>query len=208
MGTAVAACALASGGRYGGMPAEPVPVSFRFSSPEHGWITMTVTAGDTFVAVQCSNAYDPFPGLARWATEAIHGYNGAVEIDEEGASTVLWIDRDPGSYLCRLRAFEPGVRGQVARAYLDATVDAAQLAHSFEAGFSDLLGRHDPLQWRIGGPELPGDPALASVDLRGLRSALWALRLRALPGAVGPGIAEVRAAYEAELGRAARPVAF
>lgn len=180
-----------------------LPVSFGFTPPGNGWVGLDIGVGDRSDHVNCSDVYDPFPELADWARQLVHGLQGCVEIDEEGIATQLWLTREPGSYLGRFRVFEPGAAGQVEVMHIDATVDVVQLAQAYHAAFSTLVATHDPEGWSGRGVTTP----MAGIDLRWLAASLHALGVLEYPEARGLHDASrtSRERYEAELGDKALP---
>ena len=152
-----------------------VPVEFAFGPAVAGWIDLTVRAGREIDGIRCSNAYDPFPRLAAWATQMALGYPACVEVDEEGRSTEIWLTREPGERKARLRVFEPGPHGEVDAMRVDAVVDALQVARAFHDAFSAYRETYDAGEWDVmGAGRTPGDDPLRAVDLRHLGRRLQA----------------------------------
>ena len=158
-------------------PASPtlpatVPVSFELSPARNGWIGLTVRAGDQSDEISCSDAFDPFQEIVDLMLRLSHGLNGCVEIDEEGVSTMLWVDREPGSPTGRFRVFEVGPGGGIETLKVDAAVDLAQVAGAWLAAFRAYVPTYDPEHWDQVGREGPAERQLAKVELRFLAASL------------------------------------
>ena len=156
-----------------------VPVAFSLSPARHGWIGLSVAAGGASDVVSCSHVFDPFQELADLFERALHaGVPGAVEIDEEGRSTFLRIDVEPGALVGRFRVYEPGGDGEVAHLSIDVPVDVVQLALAWHEAFSPYVAAYDPAHWTPDfdfedqGREPPR--TLAEIRLGGIRGSLEA----------------------------------
>lgn len=158
-------------------------VSFEFSPAQHGWIDMTVRADDRSDAISCSHVYDPFQDIVTLISGALSGVPGCAEVDEEGLSTFIRIDVEPGELAGRLRVFEPGVRGEVETGHIDAQVDIVQLAHAWLSAFRPYVEGYDPRHWTPTFPEEDEEAprTLATVDLMPIEVDLEAFGRLARP---------------------------
>jgi hypothetical protein len=183
------------------------PVSFTLGPARHGWITLTVSAGEASDTIMCSDVFDPFPDLVDWAGRLSEGGNGKTDIDEEGVVTVIWLDRDPGSYAGRLRVFEKGPDGEPETVRIDAVVDVIQVVDAFHAAFVAYAASYEANHWN---PDFvkegPVPRTLAAIELRRIAWNLTAMGL-APPDPqeirYAERVARCRAGYERQLGGAA-----
>lgn len=183
------------------------PVSFTLGTAKHGWIPLTVVAGETAYGIMCSDVFDPFPDLVDWAGRISDGGNGKTDIDQEGVVTVLWMDRDPGSYVGRLRVFEKGPDGEPETVRIDALVDVIQVVDAFHAAFVAYAASYEVEHWNPDSvKEGPIPRTLAAIEMRRIEWNLNAM------GLVPPDpretryaerVARCRAGYERQLGVAA-----
>ena len=169
-------------------------------------IRLPVSTGKTaYHPILPDGLYNPFVELAQWATRIAEGYQACLEVDEEGCFTQCWLSREPGSAIGRLQVFEPGPSGRPEPPRIDAVVDCVQLAHAYHGAFSAYVGIHDPRHWDWdddGVARSSPRNRLAGVELRGLAAALQSYGV--IP--TDEPFAELREAYEAELGDRAMSV--
>ena len=177
------------------------PVHFALSEARHGWIQLAVSAGSHPAArsISCSHVFDPFQHLvALFQDAAWDGRPGTVEIDEEGHSTFVRIDVEPGQTVGRLRVFSPGRYGEVDESMLDARVDVLQVAEAWLLAFEPYAASYDPRHWT---PNVQDEEAevpartLAAIRLDALKGALENRAARTsqdggLPGPAAPPAAE------------------
>jgi len=158
-------------------------VSFAFGPCQHGWIGMTISAGGASTRVSCSEVYDPFPELLDLAFALKDGRHGSVEIDEEGRSTLVWVDREPWSDAARLRVLRPDGDGAPTRAVVDVPVDAAAVAEAFVDAYVAYARSYDAAHWdqhgslddETGTRVPPADPE--RVLLRHVSKSAWYMKL-------------------------------
>jgi hypothetical protein len=144
----------------------PVPVAFSLSPARHGWIALGIDAGGQLAEIACSHAYDPFQDLADLARVLAHGMQGCVEIDEEGRSVQIWVSREPGERIGRLRVFDPHAEEGEERPRIDAAVDVVRFARSWHDAFKASVGSYDPDHWGVRADDEPSTRILAGIDLR------------------------------------------
>lgn len=140
-------------------------VSFGLSPARHGWICLAVQAGTQADVISCSHVYDPFAEITALVEACLAGKPGCVEIDEEGNTTFLRIDVEPGQLLGRLRVYEPGEWGEPEAIHIDASVDVVQLAHAWVSAFRPYVEGYDPRHWT---PTFPEEGAVEPRTLAGI----------------------------------------
>lgn len=148
--------------RPGGRIPDTALVSFKLSPPRHGWIRLTVSADEITDQISCSHVYDPFQDIVTLIARALSGMPGCVEVNEEGRTTIIRIDVEPGELVGRLRVFEPGEWGEVETSKVDARVDVAQLAHAWHSAFAPFVATYDPDHWT---PSFPPEDEVAPRTL-------------------------------------------
>lgn len=149
------------------------PVAFLFGPAEAGWISLCIRTGVQEDSIHCSHVFDPFEELVEFFDKSLDGDICAMEIDEEGPTTKLWITREPGEHIGRLRVFEPGEGGRPDPLRIDAFVDIPRMAGAFLEAFEAYARSYDAAQW----DEEPEDGrpirrSLEEIRLAGLR---WGL---------------------------------
>ena len=152
-----------------------VPVTFSMSPAHFGWIDLRIEAGGGADEISCSHVYDPFESLTKLVSGASwDGRAGTAEIDEEGHSTCVRVDCEPGALTGRLRVFEPGEFGTPETVHIDAQVDLLQMALAWVGTLGPYAETYDPAHWTPTFPEEGADPprTLARIHLEGIRYTL------------------------------------
>lgn len=138
------------------------PSRFSMDLPMHGWIHLRVMAGDEHHDISCSDVYDPFRDLNTLMASVLEGQSGTVEIDEEGISTMIRVDVEPGMFTGRLRVFTPGLFGIPEAVHVDAVVDVPAMVMAWATTLEQVTRDHDPAHWNpthdIQGPWVPQLP--------------------------------------------------
>lgn len=104
-------------------------VAIGISDIDAGWVNLKIKVGNKTHFIHASYVYDPFPQIRDLFTKVLDGFNYSMEIDEEGHSTIIWIDREPNSLTGRLMVWKPEDEESKPEYVIDATIDMAQFLH-------------------------------------------------------------------------------
>lgn len=122
-------------------------VTVEFSKPLSGWIYFTIATPKERARISCSHVYCPFLDLVRFMTDLSKGFSAGLDIDEEGKSTFIRVEQEPGAFRGRLRVYAPGPFGEVEERHIDAFISVRQLLAELSQKLKELGAKTDMAQW-------------------------------------------------------------
>lgn len=122
-------------------------VTVDFSKPLSGWLYLTIATPQERARIAVSHVYCPFQDLVRFLTDLSKGFSAGIDIDEEGKSTFIRVEQEPGAFRGRLRVYQPGPLGQVEERNIDAFISVTQFLAEMSQKLKELGAKADQAQW-------------------------------------------------------------
>ena len=147
-------------------------VTVEFSKPLSGWLYLTIATPQERARIAVSHVYCPFQDLVRFLTDLSKGFSAGIDIDEEGKSTFIRVEQEPGAFRGRLRVYQPGPFGEVEERNIDAFISVRQFMAEMSRALKDLGAKADMAQWYEDGATNLVD----GIDLRMIDATVASLR--------------------------------